>query len=179
MRTITLAKENPAPVAAGSGAKSQSHAIFADNSTDSPAAKLLPLLEGARQTGPGRWVAKCPAHDDRRPSLSLREGNDGRLLVHCWAGCHAAEIVAAVGLTLADLFERPITHHAPAERRPWRDAGLEVLRALADEVAVVFVMAALLAGGLELTDADRERLTLAAERVNGALVLIEGGRAHG
>lgn len=140
--------------------------------------RLLGRLEGVRQTGPGRWVARCPAHDDRRPSLSLRELSDGKLLVHCWAGCAAAEVVTAVGLGLADLFEKPPEHLAPAARRPWHDAGLEALRALADEVAVLFVMAALLAGGLELTDDDRGRLTLAAERLNGALALVEGGRRH-
>jgi hypothetical protein len=180
------AKENPRRLAGRAGASDWTLYDAAKSSrvlpepASGPAARLLPRLEGVRRNGADRWVAKCPAHDDRRPSLSLRELADGRLLVHCWAGCTAAEVVVAAGLTLADLFEKPPEHHhAPAERRPWRDAGLEALRALADEVAVVFVMAALLAGGLEPTDADRDRLALAAERLNGALALVEGGRCRG
>nr|BAH89612.1 hypothetical protein [uncultured bacterium]BAH89891.1 hypothetical protein [uncultured bacterium]BAH90142.1 hypothetical protein [uncultured bacterium] len=177
--------KNPRPGGPRAGA-SDWDALYSANSirglpepANGPSTRLLLRLEGVRQTGADRWVARCPAHADRRPSLSLREGDDGRLLVHCWAGCTAVEIVAAAGLTLSDLFEKPLTHYAPAARRPWHDAGLEALRALADEITFLFVMAALLAGGLELTDTDRDRLILAAERLNGALALIEGGRARG
>jgi 5S rRNA maturation endonuclease (ribonuclease M5) len=49
-------------------------------------------------------MAKCPAHDDSSPSLSVGEGDDGRVLLHCHAGCTHDQIVAAVGLTVADLF---------------------------------------------------------------------------
>ena len=66
--------------------------------------KLLDRLEKVRKTGPGRWIACCPAHDDHSPSLALRELDDGRVLVHCFAGCSAHEIVSAVGLDLSDLF---------------------------------------------------------------------------
>lgn len=52
----------------------------------------------------GRWSARCPAHRDRDPSLSVAEGDDGRALVLCRAGCRVEAIVAALGLTLADLF---------------------------------------------------------------------------
>ena len=55
-----------------------------------------------RPSGSG-WMALCPAHDDRRPSLSICEGDDGRALVHCHAGCSVDAICAAVGLRLADL----------------------------------------------------------------------------
>lgn len=64
---------------------------------------LLPLLDGATQTARG-WIARCPAHPDRSPSLSIREGSDGRTLLHCFAGCELQAIVAALGLRLADLF---------------------------------------------------------------------------
>jgi hypothetical protein len=56
------------------------------------------------QTRGSRFLARCPAHDDRRPSLSLREGSGGRTLLHCFAGCSAEEIVAALGLEVSDLF---------------------------------------------------------------------------
>ena len=59
---------------------------------------------GARRTGPGTWQAHCPAHQDRSPSLSIRAGEDGRVLIHCFAGCPPFAIAAALGLSLRDLF---------------------------------------------------------------------------
>lgn len=64
---------------------------------------FVPLLQGVRRTG-GRVLALCPAHPDKSPSLSIREGNDGRILLHDFAGCEPRAIVAALGLTLGDLF---------------------------------------------------------------------------
>ena len=49
------------------------------------------------------WSARCPAHEDRRPSLSVSEGENGTVLVHCHAGCEFEQICDAVGLRGADL----------------------------------------------------------------------------
>lgn len=57
--------------------------------------------------GGHRWVAKCPAHKDRSASLSIREGRDGRILLHCFAGCATADVLASAVLTLRDLFAGP------------------------------------------------------------------------
>jgi len=62
----------------------------------------LDLLPDATKSGKG-WSARCPAHKDRRASLSIAEGDNGGVLVHCHAGCDPAAVVAAIGLTLADL----------------------------------------------------------------------------
>jgi len=67
-----------------------------------PVELLLSKLPDAKQNGCG-WMSRCPAHDDRQPSLSISAGDDGRALVHCHAGCAAEAIVTALGLTLADL----------------------------------------------------------------------------
>ena len=61
----------------------------------------------ARRSGEG-WMAKCPAHDDRTPSLSINEGTDGRALLKCHAGCNTDDVLAAVGITRRDLFPEPI-----------------------------------------------------------------------
>ncbi|MDP9350275.1 MAG: hypothetical protein M3P51_01850, partial [Chloroflexota bacterium] len=66
---------------------------------------VLGLLEGVKPNGKG-YQALCPAHDDHNPSLSVAEGDDGRVLLKCFAGCSVEEIVAAVGLETRDLFER-------------------------------------------------------------------------
>ena len=46
----------------------------------------------------GRYMARCPAHDDRHRSLSIAESDDGRIFLYCHAGCTAASIIAALGL---------------------------------------------------------------------------------
>ena len=73
-----------------------------------PVQRLLERLPDAKRCGEG-WLARCPAHDDQHPSLSIDEGADGRALVHCHAGCAPEKIVAAAGLTLADLMPAPPT----------------------------------------------------------------------
>src|SRR5260370_25238921 len=110
------------------------------------AAALLDRLDGVRCTGPGRWLARCPAHQDRRPSLSVRELDDGRVLVHCFAGCPVADVVAAIGLELHDLFPpRTAAHGVKGERRPF--PASDVLRSVAFEVLIVAVAASRLGDG--------------------------------
>ncbi|HPC97326.1 MAG TPA: AAA family ATPase [Sedimentisphaerales bacterium] len=67
-----------------------------------PAELVLSKLQDAKRNGSG-WIARCPAHDDGRASLSVAVGEDGRALVHCHAGCTPEAIVSAMGLKLADL----------------------------------------------------------------------------
>lgn len=57
----------------------------------------------ANATDPTRWTAQCPAHPDDTPSLSLREVEGGKVLVHCFAGCGTADVLHAIGLSWADL----------------------------------------------------------------------------
>jgi hypothetical protein len=52
----------------------------------------------------GGYLAACPAHEDHSPSLSVREGDDGRVLLKCWAGCQTADVLLAMHLTWRDLF---------------------------------------------------------------------------
>lgn len=67
-----------------------------------PVERLLAQLPDAKQAGKG-WSARCPAHEDRRASLSIAEGEDGRALVNCHAGCETPAICEAVGLRVVDL----------------------------------------------------------------------------
>jgi hypothetical protein len=67
-----------------------------------PVENLLERLH-AKRSGKG-WIAKCPAHDDGKPSLRVNEGADGRALVKCWAGCTLEAVLSAIGLTTKDLF---------------------------------------------------------------------------
>jgi len=65
---------------------------------------LKTRLKKMRHRGHGRYTAQCPAHEDRGPSLSIKETDDGMLLMHCFAGCHIDAICGAIGVQLSDLF---------------------------------------------------------------------------
>jgi hypothetical protein len=74
----------------------------------SPLADLIGKLEAdgfnPRRGNGAQWSARCPAHEDRGPSLSCSEGDDGRALINCHAGCTTQAVMAALGLSLASLF---------------------------------------------------------------------------
>jgi hypothetical protein len=97
-----------------------------------PLANLLGRLDTPRLTSSG-WSARCPAHDDRSPSLSLSEGRDGRVLVRCWAGCEVEDIVHAVGLEVRDLFA------ADDKRRPFTPRPQRSRVAVPQSVAQIFI----------------------------------------
>jgi hypothetical protein len=87
----------------------------------------------ARRSGPARWMARCPAHADHSPSLSITAGRDGRVLVRCFAGCSLGAILRSAGLTIQDLFQGPAPAPeklaaAAVERNRKRDAD-QTLRA--------------------------------------------------
>lgn len=65
--------------------------------------EVLERFPDAVETG-GEWKTCCPAHEDRNPSLSISEGNDGRVLLHCFAGCKTGAICEAIGIMVSDLF---------------------------------------------------------------------------
>ena len=85
-----------------------------------PINKVLPRLEGVRKSGVGQWVARCPAHCDKTPSLSIGENQKGEVGLTCHAGCTAQAVCDSIGLEMSDLF--PTTRarkgaKAPAPKR--------------------------------------------------------------
>lgn len=80
-----------------------------------PVERLLAKLPDAKQGSKG-WAARCPAHEDRRASLSISQGEDGRALLYCHAGCKADAICAALGLRVLDLM--PTADKLPAPSKP-------------------------------------------------------------
>ncbi|MEX1090137.1 MAG: DUF3987 domain-containing protein [Phycisphaeraceae bacterium] len=71
----------------------------------------------AKPAGPGKWQARCPGHDDRKPSLSIATGDDGRALLHCQAGCTVEAVTAALGLTMRDLMPADTTRRSKPKTR--------------------------------------------------------------
>ncbi len=69
---------------------------------------ILANLDKVKSTGKHKWAACCPAHADRSPSLAIKEVDD-RILIHCFGGCLAVEVMGAMGMTMSDLFNSPLT----------------------------------------------------------------------
>lgn len=155
------------PELGGSGSEVRRQNKPGNFSTLPPIEKLLPRLEQVKATGPRKWIAKCPAHPDRRPSLSVRETDDGRLLLKCWSGCGGADVVEAVGLRLHDLFPRRLENR-PALRPDQRWIPRDALEAVAFEALVVAVAGEQVASGTGLTRESLDRVALAAGRLRAA-----------
>lgn len=81
---------------------------------------ILRFEEPIKRTQTG-YLVRCPAHEDKQASLSVTQGNDGKILVKCFAGCAFTEIVSALGLEPKDLFPEKATDWKPArppQRKP-------------------------------------------------------------
>lgn len=135
-----------------------------------PTTMLLGRLDGVKKEGKG-WVSRCPSCGGQSRKVSIVEGDDGRVLLHCFAGCCAIDVVNSVGLTMADLFVRRDYHNlTPAEQSQMRTmakipdwkAGLEVIR---HEAIVVALAAIQMGDGVALEDGERRRMHKAARRL--------------
>lgn len=162
--------------AAGLGSEAASQTT--DSHHGSPTDVFLSRLDRVKRTSPSSWTARCPAHEDKGPSLSIREAGDSKVLLHCFAGCSVHEVVKAVGLQLEDLF--PPRQNDPAyvgkpERRPFPAA--DAFRAVAFECQIIALAALHIAGGGTLSGEDRERILTANGRIQSAL--DAGGLSHG
>lgn len=138
------------------------------------AEEFVARLEDVRQRADGRWSARCPAHHDGSPSLSILDTED-RVLVHCFAGCEASAICAAVGIELRDLFRangRWRRNDEVQDEMRRRISPREVLDALAHEVAVVAYAAADFIEQRGIDQATWERLALAHRRISWARAAI-------
>lgn len=138
----------------------------------SPTDRVLDRLVAVRRTGQSSWLARCPAHEDRTPSLSVRQGDDGRVLLYCFAGCGAVDVIDALGLDWPDLFPPRLESYGSTRRRrggappiPARDA----LAILDQEALTVEIIAGRLAEGEPLEQHVGD-LELAAGRI-GAIRL--------
>ena len=133
---------------------------------------FLSRLSSIKRTGIGRYLACCPAHSDKRPSLNVRELDDGRVLVRCFAGCSVEEVLHAVGLEFDALFpERSIGHCLHPERHPF--SAKDILESVRYEALIVSVAASTIAHGETLVEDDRKRLMLASRRLQAAGVCHE------
>jgi hypothetical protein len=128
------------------------------------AAAVLEQLDRVKQTGPGRWVARCPAHQDRSPSLSVRELDDGRVLIHCFAGCGAIGVLDALGLEWGALFP-PNQRHAELPATSSRIPTRDLLEIISEDSSVVAIVGADILANKSITEADWTRLAQAVSQI--------------
>ena len=127
---------------------------------------FLAQLSKVRKTGNGQWTAACPCHQDRSPSLSIRETDDGRVLIHDFGGCSVEDVLGAVGMTFDDLFPpKPIGDHRPISR-PF--PATDVLRMIAAESLIVSASAVTLRTR-PLVKREGDRLIEASAKIQAAL----------
>jgi hypothetical protein len=134
---------------------------------------LLSKLQRVRRTGPGRWIASCPTRQDRSPSLAVRELDDGTVLLHDFGGDDVGSILAAVGMTFDDLFPAKPGHFSKPVRRPFNASDVLALATFEASVAVL-VVSDVLRG--TATEADRDRLLVAAQRLGHAAEVCHENR---
>ena len=130
-----------------------------------PIDKVLFRLENVRQRQDGQWSARCPAHDDKRPSLSVRETEDGAVLVHCFAGCSFDRIFSCLDLDPSDAFPPRKKSGREPRQTPKLISASQALEVIDAEIYFVAICANNLANGIQLNEADRELLNKSAGRM--------------
>src|SRR2546421_1419306 len=110
-----------------------SMSLYSEQTASPTLDHVLDQLKGVRTSLRG-WKACCPAHADQQPSLSIGLGEQGQVLLKCFAGCSLERIVEAMGLTIADLFpaatstqqgQGTVSGHAPHPMLTLLDLALE------------------------------------------------------
>ena len=132
--------------------------------------ELLDRLDGVRRFGGDRAMARCPAHQDKRASLSVREIDDGTVLLHCFAGCDGLAIVQAIGVEFRDLFPNRGIRRVEPQERP-RLSATDALAALDHEVTVVAIIGADFLEHREVDEPTWRRLATAVRKISDARVM--------
>lgn len=126
---------------------------------------LLSRLDKVKPCGRGRWKALCPSHVEKTPSLMVKEGTDGTILVHCFGqNCGIEAIVESVGMTISDLF--------PASDKHVRRNGFhatDVLLTIGHKAFIVAAIATDVANKGTCTQQDRDNLIECAAIISGAM----------
>ena len=133
---------------------------------------VLQRLDKVQRIGSDRYKALCPAHDDRSPSLAIKD-DDGRLLLHCFGGCETLDVVSAIGLNFADIMPDKVAGNFKKDKKPFY--AMDILGIIKLEATLAYIYASYMAKGLALTSNDKERLLLAASRINHAYEVAKNG----
>jgi hypothetical protein len=139
---------------------------------------LLDRLDGVKQTGAGKWLAKCPAHDDRHASFGIKLLDDGRILLNCFSGCDKESILGAIGLTFSDLFPpKPERFdYARSKSRPPKFSAHEIVKLAAFESTLIVLAIGQLMTTGKISPADLVRVNTAIDTLNEIEKEVNYGR---
>jgi hypothetical protein len=142
------------------------------------AAVLLDRLDRVHQRRPGQYAAACPCCRSRhgRP-INVRELDDGRVLLHAWCGCETSAVLAALGLSMTDLFPAPLAGNGPAGgygATRSRIPAADLLEVISEEVSVVAIVAADMLTRRTIPETDWQRLAVASTRIHRARDYMHG-----
>jgi putative DNA primase/helicase len=129
--------------------------------------EILSRLEGVKKRGKG-YIAKCSAHPDKNPSLSLSELPDGRILIKCFAGCSPQDILASVGLSMSDLFPDNGLGYYKSFQRLNEEYQAKIENHLSVDEIVLKIAELDRESGKRLSKSDLEKERQAFERIKNA-----------
>lgn len=119
---------------------------------------ILNRLDKVKPNGSNKWSACCPSHDDKGPSLSIRDTGE-KILFHCFAGCDTSDVLAAIGLEWKDILPPSSPGERRSHARTVQQAGLR--RTLWHERLILEIAEA----NTSWTAEDMARVRLARERI--------------
>ncbi len=125
---------------------------------------VISRFDKVKPTGNGKWLACCPAHPDKSPSLAIKQTDDGKILIHCFSGCQVSDIVSAVGLELSDLMPENPSYQKGT--KPPRFNKYELFDRLAFEAIILSMGIRQLLAKEDLSPEDLSRVLLAENTIN-------------
>jgi len=129
---------------------------------------LLNRLEKVKQRGNDSWLARCPAHKDKSPSLSIRNMADGRVLIHCFAGCDVYSVLSELNMDMSDLFPQPLGEFKKLSRS---FPATDVLQAIGFEVWLVAQSGKKILQEGQLNKEELDRLMISVNRIQKGIDL--------
>lgn len=126
---------------------------------------VLNRIERPMKRADGGWLVRCCAHEDRSPSLSITERDDGVVLLHCFAGCSALDVLDSLGLEMADLYPTPLTTEESTQSRKYKHNPADLLRILDHEANIIALAAAIIGDGGDLSEENLAEVMQAREKI--------------
>jgi len=126
------------------------------NTVESKLNLFLNRLDSVKTNGSFKWLARCPAHNDRSPSLAIKLVDD-RILIHCFAGCSVPAVLDSVGLGMADLFPDRIANPGTPKPKAPRFSPYELFPLLIQEALILALAFDAVVSGDALADTDKQR----------------------
>jgi hypothetical protein len=129
--------------------------------------KLLNNLKKVQRKANNAWMACCPAHDDRSPSLSIKDTGDGKLVLKCFAGCETIDVLGAICLDWEDVMppKQPVERIQTMKPQKPTIYATDALRVVKTEAQIITMAAMDITKGRKINEPEMARIKLAMERI--------------